>query len=127
MSSEQAGERSYLPFLAGGYYLAVNLSQLLRVVERIEEPEPEVFNLSQYLAGKGEKARYYLEILAGGKKRFIAVDEIEPVKDYQLALWLDFPKIMRRRENQAISGFFFDGMKMIALIDFEKFNFGSEK
>ena len=127
MSPEKEEAGAYLPFSAGGYHLAVDLAQLLRVVEKTEELKPEVFDLSKFLSGEEGKVKYYLEILAQGKKRFIGVDEIEPVKDYQLALWLDFPRIMRRKENRALSGLFFDGIKMVALIDFEKFDFGSEK
>ncbi len=118
-------EEYYLCFQAGGYFLAVSLDQILQVRE-ISGDEEDVFDLSKYLSGRESEGNYLLEINVGGEKRNILVEKIEPIRDFNLAIWLNFPEIMRNEKNRVIKGFFFDGMRIFSLIDFNQFDFNSK-
>ena len=112
-------EEHYLVFEAGGYPLAARLSQIQKVYAQGETaPEEKAMDLGEIIGSKQKTGRYYLEVLAKGKTVPVLVDRIEPIKDLQLAVWLDFPGPMRRPGNKMIRGFFFDGSRMISLIDF---------
>jgi len=108
-------------FEAGGYTLAARLSQVRKVhFESGEADEKNAVDLGELLGSRQKLGRYYLEVLVKGDLIPVLVDKIEPIKDLQLAVWLDFPRIMRRSFNRMLKGFFFDGSRMISLIDFEQ-------
>ncbi len=108
-------------FEAGGYPLAAKLGQVRKAYFEGEAiPEGEILELGKILGrGQGE-SKYYLEVSASGRKIPVRVNKIEPIKDLQLAVWLEFPRLMRRPDNKMLKGFFFDGSRMIALLDFEQ-------
>lgn len=111
----------YLIFESGGYALAVRLEQVERVLEKDALGfSGEGVDFGSILGLKDEGANYCLEVKIKGELRRVLVSKIEPIKDLQLAVWLDFPKIMRDARNGMIEGFFFDGGRMISLIDLER-------
>ena len=112
---------AYLIFESGGYALAVRLEQIERVWEKSDLGfSGEVIDFGSILGVRDEELRYCLEVKSKGELRRVLVSKIEPIKDLQLAVWLDFPKIMRNKRNEMIEGFFFDGSRMISLIDLER-------
>ncbi len=101
--------------------MAAGIGQIKKAYADDEaRPEGETFALSSVFGRKPEVVSLCLEVLARGRKIPVLVDKIEPIKDLQLAVWLEFPRVMRRPENRMLKGFFFDGSRMISLIDFEQ-------
>ena len=116
-------EENYLVFEAGGLPLAVRISQVRRVLEKTAlDPGMEILDLAKILNLKLKSSALGLEVIARNKTSSVLVDRVEPIKDLRLAVWLDFPRLMRRKNNRMIKGFFFDGSRMISLIDFEEIN-----
>ncbi len=121
VESAKKAEEDYLVFEAGGFPLAVRISQVRRVLDKLAiDPEMETLDLAKMLELKLASAGYGLEIIVKDKVKSVPVDRVEPIKDLKLALWLKFPQIMRRKNNRMIEGFFFDGLRMISLINFEQ-------
>lgn len=108
-------------FGVGGYPLAVRISQVERVLDD-DTPEAvmDMLDLAGLLGCKLKKSGFRLQIIIKDKIKTVQADGVEPIKDLQLAVWLEFPAIMRRAENRMIEGFFFDGSRMISLINFER-------
>ncbi len=108
-------------FEAGGYPLAARLSQIRKVYGQEESaPEQGAVDLGELIGRKQKGGKYFLEVQGRGEMVPVQVDKIEPIKDLQLAVWLEFPRLMRRPGNKMIRGFFFDGSRMISLIDFDQ-------
>jgi len=120
---ERKEEEHYVVFDVGRYPLAVRISQVERVLDD-DAPDSGVdtLDLAGILGCKKERAGFRLQIMITDKIKSVQVDRVEPIKDLRLAVWLDFPKIMRRADNKMIEGFFFDGSRMISLINFERVN-----
>lgn len=120
---ERKEEENYLVFDVGGYPLAVRISQLERVLDD-DAPDSgmDTMDLAGLLGCRQKKAGFRLQIIIKDKIKSVQVDRVEPIKDLRLAVWLDFPNIMRRADNSMIEGFFFDGSRMISLINFERIN-----
>jgi hypothetical protein len=118
--AERKYEEHFLVFDVGGYPLAVRISQVERVLDE-DAPDSAVdpLDLAGMLGGKPAPDGFRLQILIRDKVRSVQVDQVEPIKDLRLAVWLEYPRIMRRAANRMLEGFFFDGSRMIALINFE--------
>jgi len=118
---ERKEGENFLVFDVGGYPLAVRISQVRKVMDKNSaDPDLEMVDLTQILGNRMKTADFRLEVMMEGKAKSVPVDFVEPIKDLRLAVWLDFPKIMRRKNNKIIEGFFFDGSRMITLIDLER-------
>jgi len=118
---DKRDEENYLVFEAGGFPLAVRISQVRRVFDKSSlDPAVETFDLAKMLNMNLKAGGYGVEISIKDKTAAVPVDRVEPIKDLRLALWLKFPQIMRRKNNRMIEGFFFDGFRMISLINFEQ-------
>jgi len=119
--AERKAEENYLVFEAGGFPLALRISQVVKVLDKqAAQPGTENLNLAEMLGAKTKKSEFRLELLVKDKIKSAAVDKVEPIKNLRLAIWLDFPGLMRRKHNQIIEGFFFDGSRMISLINLER-------
>jgi hypothetical protein len=120
---ERNEEEHYLVFDICGYPLAVRISQVERVLDD-DAPDSglDVLDLAGIMGCAKTEAGFRLQIMIKDKIRSVRVDRVEPIKDLRLAVWLDFPKIMRRANNKMLEGFFFDGSRMISLINFERVN-----
>ena len=117
---ERKEDGHYLVFEVGGYPLAARIRDILGVYFEEARQGQEVMELSAIVGKGGSQSGYYLEVSGKEKNVLVKVDKVEPIKDLQLAVWLDFPKIMRRTGNKMVKGFFFDGSRMISLLDFEE-------
>ena len=94
---------NFLVFKVGGYALAVRISQVRKVMDKNSaDPNLEVVDLTQILGNRMKTTDFRLEVMMEGKVKSVPVDFVEPIKDLQLAVWLDFPKIMRRKNNKII-------------------------
>ncbi len=121
VESAKKAEENYLVFEAGGFPWAVRISQVRRVLDKSAlDPQMENLDLARMLGLELKQAGYALEIAVRDRTRAVLVDRVEPIKDLKLAIWLKFPQIMRRKNNRMVEGFFFDGLRMISLIDFEQ-------
>jgi chemotaxis signal transduction protein len=118
---ERKEGENFLVFEVGGYTLAVRIGQVLKVMDKNSaDPDLEMVDLTEILGNRMKSADFRLEVMMEGKVKSVPVDYVEPIKDLRLAVWLDFPKIMRRKNNKIIEGFFFDGSRMVTLIDLER-------
>lgn len=125
---QEAG--NFLFFGVGEFVFALNLDYLVRVVDLSSEKgdgqvkaEIDLRSLLKiksyaYSADGGEGFR--IEMKSESGYYGLLADAIFGIKDFMLALPLEFPKALRNEENEVISGFFFDGHYMISILDPEK-------
>lgn len=113
-------DENYLVFEAGGYPLAIRISQVRKVLARASlDPGVEKIDLGKIFHCPMPSPGFGLELMVKDGIKSVLVDGVEPIKDLRLAVWLSFPELMRRKNNRQIEGFFFDGSRMISLINFD--------
>jgi hypothetical protein len=118
--TDKKAEENYLVFEAGGYPLAIRISQVRKVLTAADQdPNLEKIDLGKILHCPLPNPAFGLELVVKNRIKSVLVNRVEPIKDLRLAVWLSFPELMRRKNNRLIEGFFFDGARMISLINFE--------
>ncbi len=126
----ERGELNYLYFKVGDYSFALNIDSLVRVLDLStvgyrEEGEKQL-DLRKILVSEGQAdsksggGGFQIDLKMQIGEYSILVDSVLGIRNFQLAVPLDFPGALRNEKNQAIRGLFFDGEKMICELDAEK-------
>ncbi|GEM_PF-1241526 len=129
--------QSQLFFGVGEYIFALNLDSLVRVVDLSSDSEKEKsgreIDLRKFFRVENEdnpisgREGFRIDLKIGNQDYGLRVDTVFGIRDFQLAIPLDFPGALRNEDNQAISGFLFDGKDMICKLDAEKLIKSSDK
>lgn len=115
----------YLVFKVGRYSLALGLMNIRRVhdAEGVppRTPGSRVLDLYQITGAEaGAPNAYWIEMDVGERRYLMPVENVEEIRDLNLAVPMPYPPVLVGPETGYFKGLFFDGFRMIVEIDPEK-------
>ena len=111
-------EQAHLVFRLGGYSFALDLRNVVKIHDLAAGTEVltwgDEVNLARYFGVEEEARRpFRVDVLVGDRSWCFGADAVEDIQGFGLELALAFPPMLRREENRAIEGFYFDGLRLI--------------
>lgn len=119
----EAGQ-AHLVFKLAEYSFAVEIAHVTKVHDLAVKAEVlewgDQVDLARFFGISGEKDRaphFRVDMLVGNQPWSFNADAVENIQDFGLALTLEFPALLRHRDNLALAGFYFDGLRLILRMD----------
>lgn len=121
ISPGEEKEEKYLLFRVGPFCMALPLAVLKKIYDTAGFPfrtagsrMVDLHRLSGVEAGR--EAGYWVELEISEGRYLIPVEDVEDIRELNLAVPIPYPAVLARPESRYISRLFFDGSRMISLI-----------
>jgi chemotaxis signal transduction protein len=114
--------RKYLVFREGPAVLALRIEAVRRVYDAQSgspprTPRTRMLDLVELLAVNAGGHEFWIEMEVDDGRYLIPVEQVIGINELSLAVTIDYPPVLKRKENRFIKGLFFDGHRMIADVD----------